>query len=324
MREMTIDVTGAVDLPGPLHTAVTVFAPGEHATNGAVVAFAFPGGGYNRHYFDLDLPVDGDYSEARWHAAQGWIYIACDHLAVGDSSKPDPAALTFERMAAANHATVRTVVAGLEQGTLVDGLAPIAVGARLGFGQSMGGCLTIVAQGRHHTFDGIGILGFSAIHTVMPSPGGEPSRQLEPERGSTVVDLEDSSAALVDVFGYAFHWPDVPASVVGSDISTFPLREGPDVPAWGKGAAPPPMAATMLSPGAVRDEAAAVDVPVLIAAGERDTVPDARAEPSAYPNSRDLTVLVTPRMAHMHNFAGTRETLWRNTHAWGDRIAGRC
>jgi pimeloyl-ACP methyl ester carboxylesterase len=187
----------------------------------------------------------------------------------------------------------------------------------------MGGCLTIVAQGRHRTFDGIGILGYSAIHTVMPSPGGEPSHQLEPERGSEVTDLENSTAALADTFGYAFHWPDVPASVVERDISTFPFREGSDVPAWGHDAMPPPMAVTMLSPGCVREEAAAVDVPVFVAAGERDVVPDPRAEPGAYTASNDITVLVVPRMAHMHNFAGTRELLWRNTHAWGERVTGR-
>jgi pimeloyl-ACP methyl ester carboxylesterase len=325
VHDVTVDVTDAVDLPGPLHTAVTVFASRAQPKEGAVVAFGFPGGGYNRQYFDLDLPIDGNFSEARWHAARGWIYVACDHLAVGGSTKPaDLGTLTFETVAAANDATVRTVVARLEQGTLVDGLAPIPVATRLGFGQSMGGCLTIVAQGHHGTFDGIGILGYSAIHTVMPQQGGEPSRQLEPERGTQIAGLEDSTAVLADSFAYAFHWPDVPTAVVEHDLSTFPLRQGPDVPAWGRDATPPPMAVTMLSPGAVRDEAAVIEVPVLVVAGERDVVPDPRAEPSAYRSSLDLTVLVVPRMAHMHNFAGTREVFWRNAHAWGDRVASRC
>jgi hypothetical protein len=26
-------------------------------------------------------------------------------------------------------------------------------------------------------------------------------------------------------------------------------------------------------------------------------------------------------MAHMHNFAGTRERLWQRVHAWGDTVA---
>ena len=33
--------------------------------------------------------------------------LACDHLGVGDSSLPDPAGLTYERLASANDVAVR-------------------------------------------------------------------------------------------------------------------------------------------------------------------------------------------------------------------------
>ena len=69
-------------------------------------------------------------------------------------------------------------------------------------------------------------------------------------------------------------------------------------------------------------EAAAVAVPVLVGTGERDTVPDPGAEPSAYPGA-DVTVFAAPRMAHMHNFASTREILWTRSHAWGDAVAAQ-
>src|SRR3546814_11884810 len=62
----------------------------------------------------------------------------------------------------------------LNEGTLVDGLGPITNATTLGIGQSMGGCFAIVAQGQLGTFDGVGILGYSGIHTVVPTRPGQP------------------------------------------------------------------------------------------------------------------------------------------------------
>ena len=82
----------------------------------------------------------------------------------------------------------------------------------------------------------------------------------------------------------------------------------------------PPSAIEMVEPGCVSEEAAAITVPVLVAVGERDVVPDPRAEPQAYAHSPDITVFVAPRMSHMHNFASTREQFWARLHAWGNAI----
>jgi pimeloyl-ACP methyl ester carboxylesterase len=164
--------------------------------------------------------------------------------------------------------------------------------------------------------NGIAILGFSAIHTVLPTPAGAPN-QPEVARGSLDVDLETSSAMIgPDTFRYAFFWEDVPAEIVEHDLAGCPLRQGAGSPVW---ASPPPCAVAMLSPGVVGSEAANVDVPVLVGAGERDTVPEPDAEAAAYP-AADVSVFVAPRMAHMHNFAPTRELLWRRSHSWGDAI----
>jgi pimeloyl-ACP methyl ester carboxylesterase len=309
---LEIDVTDAVDLPGDHHTTVTVFAP-DPLPDQLVVAFGFPGGGYNRHYFDLavELPGVGGSSEARWHAERGWCFVACDHLGVGDSSRPDPTSLTIESLADANDATVRAIT---------ERLGEARVTTRIGIGQSMGGCLTVAAQGRHGTFDGIAVLGFSAIHTVLPTPDGS-SNQPDVSRGSLDVDLETSSALIgADTFRYAFFWEDVPSDLVEQDLAGYPLRGGAGAPPWGS--PPPPCAIAMLSPGVVSAEAARVDVPVLVGAGERDTVPEPDSEASAYPTA-DVSVFVAPRMAHMHNFASTREVLWRHTHSWGEAIAAQ-
>jgi hypothetical protein len=49
------------------------------------VLAAFPGGSYNRRYYDLP---EAGYSEAAAHAMRGIVTIAIDHLGSGDSSIP--------------------------------------------------------------------------------------------------------------------------------------------------------------------------------------------------------------------------------------------
>jgi hypothetical protein len=68
-------------------------------------------------------------------------------------------------------------------------------------------------------------------------------------------------------------------------------------------------------------EAAAVDVPVLVGMGERDFCQDPLRELAAFQSARDLAQFVVPRMAHMHNFAGTRALLWRRIDAFIAQVA---
>jgi len=39
-------------------------------------------------------------------------------------------------------------------------------------------------------------------------------------------------------------------------------------------------------------------------------------EPSGYPGSADVTLVVIPKMAHMHNFTDTRIELWDRFLKW--------
>ena len=303
-----------------------------------VVCFAFPGGGYSRQYFTFDMPAgetpdagDGG-GQAGWHARRGWVFVACDHLFVGESDAPtDPTALSFERVAAANHATVEHVTGLLADGALADGFPALQHVVRLGIGQSMGGCFTIVQQGQLGTYDGVGILGFSAIQTVLWMPPGTPEAATAFfVRGSSVAVLNQPEVEVntpqmapgadqLPASTPGFHHDDVPRDIVEADMIGYPANR-PSAPIWGS-ATVPPCAVTMLSPGVVAPEAASIDVPVLVAVGERDVVPDPRAEPRAYARSRDVTVYVCPRMAHMHNFASTRTTFWSRLHSWGDGVA---
>lgn len=278
--------THRIDVGNGLSTVVTVHHPDDPPER-PVVAVCFPGGGYSRGYFDI-RHGDRTYSQAEYHTSRGWYVVACDHLGVGDSDLPEDATLSLESAAEADAKTAASVVELLD-------LCPSTV---VGIGQSMGGCLLIVAQARHQPFDGIAVLGFSAAATTFPVPDGD--------------------ALFVDPIRWAFHSDDADPALVDADFGTgFPIRWR--VPQWGS-ATMPSLAMQLLTPGIVADYARDIDVPVFIGCGDRDIVADPRREPGSYAACRDLTVVVVPAMAHMHNFARSRETLWSRLQSWGDGL----
>jgi alpha-beta hydrolase superfamily lysophospholipase len=323
--DLTIDVTDAVGFEEPAHVAVTVVAPEE--PNG-VVCFAKPGGGYGRRYFTEDLPGPGSGAQADWHAERGWIVVAVDHLGVGDSSDHGDDLLTFTAVSTAAHAAEAEVLRRLADGTLVEGLAPVIDPVTVGIGQSMGGALTIVQQGRCHAYDGIAVLGYGVLLTEPPTAPGAPPFVMPwiPRDASSSSGIATNGPALLAAgaepvdLTWGFHFDDVAPEVVARDLTDFPFRNG-NVPPWGSGTVPMPSAIWCLAPGSVLSEAAAVRVPVLLAVGERDVVPDFRGEVRSYPSSPSIDLFVCPDMAHMHNFAGTRERLWQRLHAWGEWVA---
>lgn len=324
--EWRIDVASCVGAGSPIEIAVTVFLPEPASlTSPPIAIFGVPGGGYSRGYFDMHFPGHDAYGEAEYHTAHGFIFVACDPVGVGDSTLVDPTDITFEMLAATYDAAVREVSRRLVGG-LVDGVSALPGLRKIGIGQSMGGKVTVLAQGRHETFDGVAILGASAIHTVLPQPSKaqyEASRAAHVIARGTAVDgssVAESSRSIGD-FVYPFHWEDVPRDILDADMSGgYPLRRAP-APAFGS-LTIPPCAVTMMSPGAIAREAGNVQVPVLVGVGERDTCPEPMAEPAAYKNSRDVAVYIVPRMAHMHNFASTRVMLWDRIEAWARRVAG--
>jgi pimeloyl-ACP methyl ester carboxylesterase len=288
MRRFDIRIGGVLpELPGA-EQAVTLVVPA--ATSAAadaagVLLCAYPGGGYARGYYDVEWRGGRGYSEAQYHAQRGWVVACIDHLGVGDSSPVD-ASVGMRDLARADAAVATKLAAGLRDGSLVDGLGPLAVDTVIGAGQSMGGHLVTVAQADHRPFDRVAVLGSSAIHTVLPA----------------------------STFRRTCHWDDVDPEIVGADQDGFPVRA--DRPHWASATAPAD-AVSLLEPGVQAEEAAAIDVPVFVGCGERDVVPDPWLEPSAYRSSLHISLLVVERMAHMHNFAGTRARLWDALHAWG-------
>jgi alpha-beta hydrolase superfamily lysophospholipase len=309
--ELKIDLSDAQGHAKPYQIAATVHLP--ERLDRPPVLVCLPGATYNRRYFDLPEP---GYSEAEYHVARGTIVVAIDHLGVGESTVPAPEDAEIHPVAAANSAAVSQIVAKLRDGSLTGG-ARVAPAAVIGAGQSMGGFIAVAMQANHRPFDAIAVLGASMVWTQMPAP-----RAGEAVRFSGYVNpLEAGAKMFLETdWRFAFHWEDVPAHLVDVDLASKPPRNGAVAP-WGS--ATVPNVAGLMLPGYIAREAAVVDVPVLIAMGERDVCQDPLRELAAFPSARDLALFVAPRMAHMHNFAGTRQLFWQRLHAFVAQVAAQ-
>lgn len=287
--------------PGPAgqswELAATLFLPPPSGlAAGPNVLFLLPGAGYGRGYYNL--PVPGT-SQAMYHAGRGNVVVTIDPLGVGESSAAEGA--TAAEAVAALHAAVGQIATGLPEGTLIPGLGPVAYGALVGGGQSLGGHLAVAAQADHDTFGGVAILGASMAGMQFPLPGG----------GTT------ASAADAD-FAYAFHWGEIPAvaptaeptdlaSLVGIDVAIgFPVRHS-DAP-WASRTIPA-YVGDLVGGSAVK--AGAVECPVLFAVGERDVTRSLDEETALFASAAGVDSFVLPESAHLHNFADSREALWK-------------
>ncbi|WP_067678940.1 alpha/beta fold hydrolase [Nocardia miyunensis] len=299
--EHRIDVSTAVGMPATL--AVTVF---RSAPDPELFAFATPGGGYTRTYFDLSHPALPGPGQAEYHATRGWAFAVCDPLGTGESGPVPDSLADLDTSAHAAHLACTELRNQLR------------LGPAIGIGHSLGGMQLIHQQSRFRTFSAIAVLGFSAVHTFIPTPA---KGMLAPAGGSSVA--EAWSGELTDDLAnvrYAYHWDDVAPEVVADDLSAgFPVRTADTMPPWISRTFPP-FAADCMAPGVVADQAATIDVPVFLGAGERDVLADIRAEAAAYPGSRDITIAEVPRCAHMHNFSPQREILWQRLHSWADTL----
>ncbi|MEJ5975519.1 hypothetical protein WG901_02635 [Novosphingobium sp. PS1R-30] len=303
--------TGALDDGQSWTLAATVHLPDSPGSSAPVIV-AMPGGGYTRHYFDLR---EHGYNQAAHHVARGMVVVALDHLRVGESDLPELEAASLAACAAANHAVLRVILERLRGGTLADDLAGIEPVAVIGVGQSMGGHIGLLMQAAHKSFDGLAVLGSSVVSTRLPARDQADAVCL---RGQD--DPMTGLSALVGFdFQYAFHWEDVPERFVAADMAG--QRGTGPLPYWRS--ATTPNAGGGLLPGHLAGAAAVVTVPILIGMGERDVCQDPLRELAAFMGTSDLALFVAPRMAHMHNFAGSRELLWRRLDAFATQIADR-
>jgi hypothetical protein len=253
---------------------------------------------------------------------------------VGGSNIHDAAKLDYTATAAGNMAVESEILQRLSDGALAEGFPAISDPVKIGIGQSRGDCMTIIQQGRYHCYDGIAVLGYSAIHThPTVRPGTDPivapwlpRDSLLRNNPPVVVNMAAVQASLTKAnpapasgehpmlwgFHYADDYDDEMQAIALIDLARFSHIHNPDGQAgvtyqpWGSLTTPGAVAQSCLTPGTVAPEAAAIRVPVLVAMGERDVCADVPGEPRAYRSANSVDLFICPRMSQMHNFARTR------------------
>jgi pimeloyl-ACP methyl ester carboxylesterase len=287
-----------------------LFLPAGSAERASVdLVVCVPGGGMTRRWFDLPEDLPGRWSLAR-HLVDdhGLAVLTLDHLGTGDSPPPhDPYTLIPRVVAAVHDHVVRGAVARLRTGELLDGVGPMAVGRVVGCGHSMGAMITVQQQARHRTYDGLALLGFGGA--------GLPEHLNDDERGYAG-DLDELELALPTLVAARFGGPLVASRrEVRERLPGEPLTPG-DLLGPATGALLTLGGLTSMIPGTSDREMAAVDVPVLVAVGEKDIVREVERLPELFSATPELTEFVLPGSGHNHVIAAERLLLFDEIGRW--------
>jgi pimeloyl-ACP methyl ester carboxylesterase len=328
--DLHIDVSGkAAGLEGDLQQAITVHLPDPVTMlDPPMVMFGFPGGGVARGYWCLETRDSTEWSQARYHADRGVVYVSVDHLGVGESTTGDADDFTMEVVTAGNCATVREVLERLSKGTLVDDFPTVVDPVKIGMGQSMGGHFIIQMQGQQALFDAVAVLGYSCIHTVVPRPPDQdqlppPSiaRNSSPETLGVWAERMAAAAAqstgsargnYLRAMSYLSFFDESDADSLKEEFVTLATS-----------ATTPGAAKHVMSRGVVAEEAMRIECPVFLGFGERDTSQHPKDEPAGYLRSNDIQLAIIPGMAHGQNFNNKRAELWKRIHPWAMWVHGQ-
>src|SRR6478609_846336 len=136
-QELVVDVSAAL----PFGDEVNTVAADVHVPSGRprAVLVCWPGGSYDRAYWDAHIDGHPGYSAVEHLVAQDLLVVNADHLGVGRSSRPaDVDRVDLEAMAAANDAFAREARRRLATGEVDERLAGADV-PFVGVGHSLGG-----------------------------------------------------------------------------------------------------------------------------------------------------------------------------------------
>jgi pimeloyl-ACP methyl ester carboxylesterase len=68
------------------------------------------------------------------------------------------------------------------------------------------------------------------------------------------------------------------------------------------------------------EEVASIDVPVLVAVGERDITIDVRSTAPSLRSCPDISLFVLAGAGHNHNIAANRRVLWDRLAGWAEGL----
>jgi pimeloyl-ACP methyl ester carboxylesterase len=301
---------------GAARLAVDIFIP--KSINGAVplrepavAFFCVPGGGLNRRYFDLPVEGDASFSFAAQMASRGMITVAIDPLGVGDSSRPVAGFEIVPDVATAALAPVqRAISAELRAGTLAPLLLPALPKLLcIGVGHSLGGMLTVMQQAQFRSYDALVLFGFGPVG--MPEVLSEEAKAMAHNPQA----IRRNVVRLAQTF-HGEPYPEIKPNGRAREI-------------FGGGADPRAMEALravrdrllatlsmfVIIPGSCAPEAAQIDVPLLLAVGDRDMCGPPHQLPASFPGSSDITLLCLANTGHSHFvFSSTPELFVRLAH----------
>lgn len=274
--------------------ALDVHLPARPAMSPRLL-FCVPGGGVRRGYFDLQ--GDAGFSFAQAMTEAGHVVAAIDPAGVGESTRPaDGFVLTAEVCAEGNHRALSCLRAETIGGIALGDL-PI-----IGGGHSAGAMIAAVHQARHRDFDAMLLFCFGTIG--LPEMLDEEHRAAlaTPDRGrSRIVEFARARFA-----GAAY----IPAHAQERDTPAGrALRAVHDQVVSVIGA-------HAMTPGNVAAELALLDVPLLLAVGDRDMTGPPHLLPADYPACRDLTLYVVKGSGHHVFVAPGAANLFRRTAHW--------
>lgn len=284
------------------------------------VVVCLPGGAYTKDYWDVPEQVVPGYSFSEFASRSGYVSVVVDHIGMGASTRPpDGDELSAEFVAACHATAAGEIRARLRSGDLAPWLDAVPDALLVGIGHSNGGCVLVNQQGRHRSFDAIGVFGYSNQGMVLPYTEDEPDdaaaaaelhRTRAEEMLKTVI-VGDWAPYLDfdrDALRALFYWEDVSPDVIAAAGRLHTLTpRGSSIDAS--------------VPASAAEVAATIDTPVFLGFGERDVCPDPHAEATTYRGSRDITTYVLPKAGHCTNFAVGRRAIWSRTVAWLDGLA---
>ena len=296
-----MDVGEIVPAEAAQMIAADIFVPA-----GAVrfALYCLPGGGVNRQYFDL---AGEGMSFARAMAARGALVVTIDHAGVGESSEPtDRYKLSAFVVALANARACAAIATGLKEGTLVEGLAPLAVPFSIGVGHSMGAMLTVLQAVAAPMHRALALLCFSTRGLPEVLNEYEALAELAPDHGRGAAEelarirfVGDPRKQGMQVEGSS------PASLAMVPVQDKMLETS---------------AILSMLPNNVSPEAAQIKIPVFLGVGERDFTGRPERIPKAFSACRDVTLYVLPGAGHHLFVSAGRAELFARMAAWFDDI----
>lgn len=300
-------------LPGEpqLEIAADVFLP-QQLPASPIALFCLPGGALARGYYDLQ--AEGDFSFAAHMVAQGYLVVTLDPLGVGDSSRPrDGFELTPDLVAAANARAFDAIRAELVGGRLTG--TPLTHLRTVGVGHSMGAMLTLMQQAHHGGHAALALFGFSTQGLTAA---------LSAEERAFAGDPAGARANLVRLarLRSADPYPLIARTEQGRELFAGDAADRRGVEALNRVRANLLLTCGLFSmiPGSCAPECARIDVPLLLAFGDRDMAGPPHRVPADYPASPDVTLTVLPATGHAHFLFDSRRHLFERMHSWCEAI----